>query len=346
MARRKRKMSDFEAVVFAIISFMAVLWAMNRQWFDAVVGAGRTILIVASGGATLLVIGIVGYRYLKTVSRVAEEVATDGRLASAARAEAVTPRNSSDSAPHVAQDAVRAVLDRDPARARAQANGGCDGARTHPAPLRTARRRVKAPCLSESIAEEIPEAWSESLIRALEWKRFEALCTGYWQAKGYRAETTAIGADGGIDIVLRAPGARDTDKVLGVVQCKAWANRRVGVKPVRELFGVQMDRGVSLAVFMASGDYTDDARAFAEGKHVELITGNKLLALLGGLPVDAGEDLLRTVTDGDYTTPTCPQCDVKMVPRTARKGPYVGNRFWGCPNYPRCRKRFWMRRDT
>lgn len=35
--------------------------------------------------------------------------------------------------------------------------------------------------------------------------------------------------------------------------------------------------------------------------------------------------------------PTCPQCGSPMVLRTAAKGANAGNRFWGCPNYPRCR---------
>ena len=35
--------------------------------------------------------------------------------------------------------------------------------------------------------------------------------------------------------------------------------------------------------------------------------------------------------------PTCPQCGAPMVLRTAAKGANAGNRFWGCPNYPRCR---------
>jgi predicted RNA-binding Zn-ribbon protein involved in translation (DUF1610 family) len=36
--------------------------------------------------------------------------------------------------------------------------------------------------------------------------------------------------------------------------------------------------------------------------------------------------------------PACPKCGKEMVLRTAtRPGPYQGNQFWGCPDYPRCR---------
>lgn len=36
--------------------------------------------------------------------------------------------------------------------------------------------------------------------------------------------------------------------------------------------------------------------------------------------------------------PLCPKCGQPMVVRTAQKeGPRKGTRFWGCPNYPKCR---------
>ncbi len=35
-------------------------------------------------------------------------------------------------------------------------------------------------------------------------------------------------------------------------------------------------------------------------------------------------------------TPPCPKCGEPMVQRKAKKGPYTGSRFWGCPRYPRC----------
>lgn len=33
----------------------------------------------------------------------------------------------------------------------------------------------------------------------------------------------------------------------------------------------------------------------------------------------------------------CPVCRAPMRLRIARKGPYKGNRFWGCSRYPNCR---------
>ena len=35
--------------------------------------------------------------------------------------------------------------------------------------------------------------------------------------------------------------------------------------------------------------------------------------------------------------PTCPNCGAIMVLRTAKKGKNIGEKFWGCPNYPKCK---------
>jgi len=38
------------------------------------------------------------------------------------------------------------------------------------------------------------------------------------------------------------------------------------------------------------------------------------------------------------SAPLCPKCGVPMVVRTATRGKHKGERFYGCPNYPRCRE--------
>ena len=48
--------------------------------------------------------------------------------------------------------------------------------------------------------------------------------------------------------------------------------------------------------------------------------------------------LLAFATEGDWTTPTCPSCGVKMAARDSSRG-----RFWGCIRYPKCRATLPMR---
>jgi len=180
------------------------------------------------------------------------------------------------------------------------------------------------------------EAWSKELINSLEWKRFEELCAGYFNEKGYKAKVTRQGADGGIDIHLFKESYSLT-KAFGIVQCKAWNTYKVGVKPIRELYGVMSAEQAPLAIFITSGVYTKEAEEFSKGKHLKLISGSSLLELIQALPEEQQQILLRQITKGDYLTPSCPSCGIKMTQRTTKKGKNIGNKFWGCINFPKCR---------
>lgn len=193
-------------------------------------------------------------------------------------------------------------------------------------------RRLNKPASPNNLK---PDQWSLELIKSLDWKRVEELFASYFVAKGHRAKVTVLGADGGIDILLY--GHNDPDKVLGVVQCKAWSQKLVGVKDIRELLGVMTDIGCPLGVYLTTSGYTSDAQAFAKNKHIKLMRAEELLKLILQLPADAQKNLLDEATAGDYRTPSCPNCGIKLVTRTISRGSRSGRTFWGCPNYPRCR---------
>jgi ssDNA-binding Zn-finger/Zn-ribbon topoisomerase 1 len=38
-----------------------------------------------------------------------------------------------------------------------------------------------------------------------------------------------------------------------------------------------------------------------------------------------------------HSEDVCPKCSSKMVKKTARKGKNVGNEFWACSAFPKCR---------
>jgi hypothetical protein len=173
--------------------------------------------------------------------------------------------------------------------------------------------------------------WTPQVLRSLEWKRFETVCAEYFRMIGYEPRETRIGADGGVDIWVYKTGSQ---KPTGIVQCKAWSNK-VGVKPVRELFGVMAAEGIANGKFMTAGEFTSEALQFAEGKKLQLISGEEFIAAIKKLPMAKQAELLRLATEGDFRTPTCPQCSKKMK---LRKGESPGARpFWGCSQYPRCK---------
>lgn len=174
-----------------------------------------------------------------------------------------------------------------------------------------------------------PSEFDLPLVRSLEWRRFEQLVEGLFEGEGFAASRIRAGADGGVDLVLRQ---EPDGPVIGIVQCKTWASS-VGVKPVRELFGVMAAEGVAQGHFVCCGGYTQEAVEWAKYKPMHLITGEELVIRLNRLPEGNRSVLRAKVTSGDYTTPTCPSCEIKMVRRSGKNG-----EFYGCPNYPRgCR---------
>jgi hypothetical protein len=166
------------------------------------------------------------------------------------------------------------------------------------------------------------------LLGELEWKRFEELVAAFFRASGFTAKLTPTGSDGGVDIHLHRDGE---EKPLAYVQCKSWHSQDVGVKTVRELYGVMMADGVMEGHLVAVGGFSADARKFAAGKNLRLVDGEELAARFNRLTEGERQRILAAVTTGDYTTPTCPNCDVKLVLRGEDRS------FWGCPRYPRCR---------
>lgn len=187
----------------------------------------------------------------------------------------------------------------------------------------------------ENHHQERPKAWSLKLIQEIEWKKFEELSTAYYLEKGIRAEATSLGADGGIDIKLYQD---NSDHPTSIVQCKAWNSWQVGVKQIREFLGVMTHEKIAKGFYMASGEYSDDAKEIAKVNRITLINGEMLLMMIKRLQEESQQRLLTLATEGEYTTPSCPSCGVKMIRRPGKRGD-----FWGCKNYPRCRQMLHLR---
>lgn len=108
-------------------------------------------------------------------------------------------------------------------------------------------------------------------LAGLTWREFETLVGAYFRHQGYEVTLTGGGGpDGGVDVLLRQGG----DTYL--VQCKHWRASRVGVKPVRELYGVMAAERAAGGFVVTSGDFTQEARQFAKGRELQLIDGRTL----------------------------------------------------------------------
>ncbi len=173
-------------------------------------------------------------------------------------------------------------------------------------------------------------------LNEMSWGDFERLVSEYYRRNGFQVTREGgNGPDGGIDLVLR----QKSETYL--VQCKQWKAYKVGVQPVREFYGVMTARGVAGGYFVTSGDYTGEAKTFANGLNITLIDGRKLREMIDvankTIAVSAPSPVLTPAPPQPASTlPVCPKCSSEMKKRVARQGANAGNEFWGCVAYPKC----------
>lgn len=183
----------------------------------------------------------------------------------------------------------------------------------------------------KALHEEVAASPDRGALNNMSWQQFEALVGEAFRRKGYMVtETGGGGADGGVDLALKKEGE------TFLVQCKQWKATKVGVATVRELYGVMAANGSTGGFVVTSGIFTDEARAFAVGRNIELMDGKALHALIRGVSVPSKSAPVLQVID-TASEPVCPVCQSAMVKRTAKRGANSGNAFWGCTQYPACK---------
>jgi restriction system protein len=187
-----------------------------------------------------------------------------------------------------------------------------------------------------ALITDVAQSKSASALDGMSWREFEMLVGEAYALQGYHVtETGGGGADGGVDLVLTKGGEKF------FVQCKQWKAYKVGVDVVRELYGVMAAKGATGGFVVTSGRFTDDAKAFAAGRNVQLLDGTRLFVMIKQAKQSQSTTqrgtVLQSVQASTAAEPTCPQCGSGMVKRTARKGGNAGGEFWGCKNFPTCR---------
>ncbi len=203
--------------------------------------------------------------------------------------------------------------------------------------------RMRRKKLFDSVAS------NENTLESISWREFELLVGEAFRRKGFTVQETGQGgADGGIDLVL----LKDGEKYL--VQCKQWRRQLVQVNVIRELFGVMTAEGAKGGFVVISGRFTEDAKAFAQGKNLQLIEGAELNDMIRQSRAASARQQPYSTTSqtsgsaqpcSDVTLgqsnqaiqPTCPTCQALMVKRQAKRGSNAGRSFWGCSRFPACK---------
>lgn len=175
-------------------------------------------------------------------------------------------------------------------------------------------------------------------VEGISWQQFEQLVGEAFRRQGFSvSETGSNGPDGGIDLILR----KGSEKHL--VQCKQWKATKVGVAVIREFFGLIAAEGAAGGFVVTSGSFTADAKAFASGRNIRLVEGAELKRWIAASRSAQVEPSVAISVQTSFVpvpqsgTPSCPVCSSAMQKRVAKRGSNVGNEFWGCSQYPKCR---------
>jgi restriction system protein len=108
-------------------------------------------------------------------------------------------------------------------------------------------------------------------LRAMSWENFSAVINEAFRRDGYGVSEIA---DGAVDLELRKSGR------VVVVSCKRWKVAHTGIGPLRELYAAKRARDANECIYVAAGDFTANARAYATEKAIRLLNDAALGALV------------------------------------------------------------------
>ncbi len=108
-------------------------------------------------------------------------------------------------------------------------------------------------------------------LRAMSWENFAAVISEAFRRDGYSVTEVANGA---VDLELRKNGR------VSIVSCKRWKVAQTGIGPLRELHQAMRSRDAQECIYVAAGDFTANARAFATEKTIRLLSDMELAKLV------------------------------------------------------------------
>ncbi|MGA0116502.1 MAG: restriction endonuclease, partial [Burkholderiales bacterium] len=108
-------------------------------------------------------------------------------------------------------------------------------------------------------------------IRALPWEAFAAKLEAAFRAEGFNVKPIK----GAADFELEKLG------YVTLVSARRWKVARTGAEPIKELVEYGEKRDARQCRYVAAGEVTEQARAYAKEQGVTLIEGVELLKLVG-----------------------------------------------------------------
>lgn len=178
----------------------------------------------------------------------------------------------------------------------------------------------------------LPTAWTPRVFELIEWRRFQAVCEMLFAQAGFQIRRRhGPGADDAVDLWLHTAGGSEP---VAAAQCKHWKRRPIPVERLRALHSAMIAHGIRHGTFATSSTFTAEALAYGRANGINLQDGTGLLQLIKTRTPGQQAALLALALEGEFWKPSCPNCGIKLAERTVQQ---VEGRFWGCPNYPKCR---------
>ncbi len=109
------------------------------------------------------------------------------------------------------------------------------------------------------------------------WPEVAELVGEYFRRRDFSLTETHPAPDGAIDLILTRRGE------YFLVQCRHWRTPTVGLEAVREFGRVMAARHAAGGFVVTGGTFSEEARKFAEGREIELISGERLAAAIASL---------------------------------------------------------------
>lgn len=106
---------------------------------------------------------------------------------------------------------------------------------------------------------------------------FENLVDLLLSKAGFSVSQTKASHDGGIDLI--ANSSQPFFKGNYIIQCKRYAGV-VGEPIIRDLYGVVTNERANKGILITTGNFTNEAKKFAQGKNLELIGNLELVKLI------------------------------------------------------------------
>jgi restriction system protein len=110
-------------------------------------------------------------------------------------------------------------------------------------------------------------------VRAMSWVEFSRAIEAAYRREGYGVRAVS-GAAANFEITKEGRTA--------LVNCKRWKVAQTGVEALYDLHVMKEARNAHECIYMAAGEITDNARAFAIKHAVKLVGGPELAQLLPG----------------------------------------------------------------